>query len=530
MTDKLCFIICENFRKEMFKVIEAEGINDVKVVTFPANCIRKTIDPDILKKIIHTKKKDCSDIYLFGGFCVSGLDESSFLLEHCHLHKMDQCYYLFARKEFLEPYFQKGAMVITPGWLVRWQYYIMKEWGFDQPTAQDFFRESISKLVLLDTGIGDKSSQLIQELADFVRIPFEIIPIGLDYFRLKIIKIIFEWRQEKKEQSYSESFIKANRLSAGYAMAFDLMGEITGAMKEEKVIKNIFEVFKMLFAPANQIFTSISEGKIVKIWSSPYKKKVIKKVKEEVESFQWQNEYYWDEQENSLFLKISYQKKISGILKISNIAFPEYIEAYLNIALNTIKVFGLAIENARTYHELKKANLKLKEISICDGLTGLYNKKEFHLRLKNEIGRSNRFKRPFSLLMMDIDHFKKINDNYGHPAGDEVLRAMTALVKKRIRKIDQFARIGGEEFAIILSEITLSGAMTTAENLRKLIASTEIDLGGNKIVKITMSFGVAEFFADAVTEKEIFSAADKALYEAKETGRNKVCNYGELQK
>jgi len=527
MTDKLCFMVCKNLKKEMDSVIKAEEINDVKVVAFPADCIRKIVDYSVLRKIIQVQEKNCSDIYLFGGFCISGLEESSSSLKHCHLYKMDQCYYLFAQKEFLEPYFQKGAMVITPGWLARWQH-IMKEWGFNQSTAQDFFGESISKLVLLDTGVEDKSSELIRELANFTGLPFEIVPIGLDFFRLNIIKIIFGWRQKKKEQFYSESFIKANRLSADYAMIFDLVGELTGVMKEEKVIKNIFEVFKMLFAPANQIFASMSEGEIMKIWPFPSEGIVIKSFKEELKSFQWQDKYYWAEEKNTLFLKISYQNKILGILKISNIAFPEYREAYLNIALNTIKIFGLAIANARTYRKLEKANLELKEMSIRDSLTGLYNNREFHQRLKSEISRSKRSGRPFSFLMMDIDYFKKVNDSFGHPAGDEVLRMISALVKERIRKVDQFARYGGEEFTLILPETPLSGAITIAENLRKSIAATEIYLGANKTAKITMSFGVAEFPTDAGTEKKIISAADKALYKAKETGRNRVCHYSGL--
>ena len=164
---------------------------------------------------------------------------------------------------------------------------------------------------------------------------------------------------------------------------------------------------------------------------------------------------------------------------------------------------------------------KLVEMNSRDGLTGVYNRKFFENRLKEEFERYKRYQTNFSLIMQDIDFFKKINDNYGHLAGDHILIAFSSAIVSRIRGADIMARYGGEEFCCLLPETSIDSAHTLAEHIRKKIQDMVFDYEGKEI-KLTVSQGVAEPNQAMSSPDNLLKLADDALYEAKNSGRNKV--------
>lgn len=170
---------------------------------------------------------------------------------------------------------------------------------------------------------------------------------------------------------------------------------------------------------------------------------------------------------------------------------------------------------------LKDKNKELHELSITDGLTGLYNRKYFMENLKLEAVRSRRHGHGFGLLIIDIDHFKQINDNHGHQVGDEVLCRMAELFRRTVRECDFIARYGGEEFIMILPEIRGAEALAAAERIREAVSEAAIRLNG-KSISTTISIGVADYPEDADDTQELIMLADKALYAAKADGRNCV--------
>jgi diguanylate cyclase (GGDEF)-like protein len=176
---------------------------------------------------------------------------------------------------------------------------------------------------------------------------------------------------------------------------------------------------------------------------------------------------------------------------------------------------------------LQQSQAALEELSTRDGLTGLYNHREIDRRLDEEVGRQHRYGRPFSLLMLDLDHFKAVNDSHGHQIGDEVLRAVAARIQAELRPTDQVARYGGEEFMVILAETPGPGALAVAERIRAVVAARSIAFAGDLEIPITVSVGVAAFPEDAASGGGIVAAADKALYAAKAAGRNRVMPFGE---
>jgi diguanylate cyclase (GGDEF)-like protein len=175
---------------------------------------------------------------------------------------------------------------------------------------------------------------------------------------------------------------------------------------------------------------------------------------------------------------------------------------------------------------LRKANEEIRILSITDPLTGCSNRGCLNARLPQEIIRAGRYNRPLSIVMCDIDHFKKVNDTYGHQAGDLVLKEFSKRINDSIRdKVDMLARYGGEEFLVTLPETGLEGALNVAERLRRVISETNFDIGTKKI-KITASFGVAGFDSDKLSEEmsidTLINLADNYLYQAKNEGRNRV--------
>jgi diguanylate cyclase (GGDEF)-like protein len=165
----------------------------------------------------------------------------------------------------------------------------------------------------------------------------------------------------------------------------------------------------------------------------------------------------------------------------------------------------------------------LRHRANTDPLTALATRRVFNESLSDEIHRSIRYQHPMALLMIDIDHFKHINDTYGHLAGDGVLRKIGRLLLDSVRSVDICCRYGGEEFTVILPETKITMASQLAERINRRIADEPFDLGADIQETITVSIGVAGYPVSGTTDSDLIAAADKALYKAKQTGRNKVC-------
>ena len=192
------------------------------------------------------------------------------------------------------------------------------------------------------------------------------------------------------------------------------------------------------------------------------------------------------------------------------------------------KPFDSAELNARVRAALRTKRFQdmLAQRAMIDGLTGLWNRAHFDQRLHEEIAAAQRYDRPMSLIMMDVDKFKNLNDNHGHPFGDEVLQAIGDVLQESARMTDWPCRYGGEEFGFILRETDLEGAIIMAERVRAEIEGLELR-NKAQAVSVTASFGVVSstlcMNPVELSSKWVIESADKALYAAKESGRNRVC-------
>jgi two-component system cell cycle response regulator len=184
------------------------------------------------------------------------------------------------------------------------------------------------------------------------------------------------------------------------------------------------------------------------------------------------------------------------------------------------RVFNTLVARLRE----RESQAELERLSVTDALTGLYNRRHLMGTLATEVQRARRLRRPFSVLLADVDHFKQYNDTHGHPAGDVALARIAEILRKTTRGVDCVARYGGEEFLVMLLETTVGEAAIVAERIRARVAIEEL-AGG----RITISIGVAECPSHGDTPESLIESADAAMYEAKDRGRDRVVAAGGQQ-
>jgi len=215
----------------------------------------------------------------------------------------------------------------------------------------------------------------------------------------------------------------------------------------------------------------------------------------------------------------------SGTEEIAAQAFQEGAVGYLpKSSLSQKKlsnIIDVALDKWTRLQQAKADREKLERLATFDSLTGLYNRRAVLGRLDELINLANRYKEDFSLSMLDIDHFKKVNDHYGHLTGDEVLEEIAVLIRRNIRETDIVGRYGGEEFIIILPKTNLSSSWVVAERLRSIIEKTGMKDSAGNAFTITVSQGLVGWERDE-DAASLISRADEALYKAKEKGRNRV--------
>jgi two-component system, cell cycle response regulator len=183
---------------------------------------------------------------------------------------------------------------------------------------------------------------------------------------------------------------------------------------------------------------------------------------------------------------------------------------------------GVHLRLRQLRHELREKNQQLERLSVTDALTGLRNRRFAEWFLAGELERSRRHGNPLSVLIVDIDHFKRVNDTHGHPAGDAALRHVAGLLLEETRKTDLCARWGGEEFLMGLAQVPVDGAIALAERQRASVERGPLVLPGGERLALTVSIGVASVMPSDERHAELVAAADRALYEAKDRGRNRV--------
>lgn len=209
--------------------------------------------------------------------------------------------------------------------------------------------------------------------------------------------------------------------------------------------------------------------------------------------------------------------QVIGTLAVDNLNFHRPIsQTDVSVLLNFSTQLGLAIESLKSHAEMVN-------LSVMDPLTGLNNRRFFEEALTHEIQRCQRYNRHFTLILGDIDHFKKVNDTYGHDTGDRVLKHVAVLLRDHLRSLDIVARVGGEEFAMLLPETPPNNISVVTRRLLKVVRDWMVPIPGKmaRNIQVTLSLGVASYRGGTVSAHQMMRLSDESLYQAKRTGRNK---------
>jgi diguanylate cyclase (GGDEF)-like protein len=510
MTATLTLLCCENFRPEIEAAVAAEGWTDVAVGVFPAHCGRPPLSWKALQPLLGSVD---TRAMVIGNVCLAGMDAAAGNAPQVSLLRQEQCFHMVAGHTLVDEAINRGAYLITPGWLADWRGRL-RQMGFDETTGGGFFRDFVRELVLLDTGTLADAPAKLAEMAAALGLPGTRVGVGLDPLRQWLGRRMAEWRlEEARLRADSREHDQAREI-ADHKAAMDFLGRLPLLKDEQETIAAIGEMFHLLFAPQVFCYLHVEGGSVRN--DCDLAPDLLKQAED------LSNDWAWTKSGNGFLLRIARADEVLGVIVVDQLAFPEYRDRYVNLALSISGVAGLAIDNARTYRRIMELQRELEREAHTDLLTGCVSRRHFLDVTRLELARSRRHDEEVSLLMLDLDHFKAINDLHGHLVGDLVLQKLVQVCTAALRSEDTMGRLGGEEFAILLPETGREKAMEVAARLCAGIAMAEVHLDGEPAIRFTASIGVATLTADDFSVSAMLDRADHALYEAKRAGRNRV--------
>ncbi len=362
ITTKVRLLTCCCFEREVKAALIAEAITDLSIQTIYSDCDHAAVNVAAVQRALETLRPQETAVCLFGRMCLAQ--------KNCPavpVYPVEHCAELFIGKTLTDHYQRQGVHLLLPGMVHHWRRKIA-QWGFDQTTAREFFGESTSRFVLLDTGVDTESSQHLHELATFVDRPYEKLPVGLDHLRMVLARLA-----AGPAVSSSASRLlppppaavsdlpppinpEINQQIAEYAMIYDLLSTLAGFHDEAQVIAGILDLVTLLCAPQRVLYLPMEQGQPGSLYGYPLQQEALDKQR----LISYREDYQWCGNEG-FALHIVGREGLLGILEVDGIAFPHYRQHYLNLMLTLRPVLALAVENARTYHHLKRTELALRE-------------------------------------------------------------------------------------------------------------------------------------------------------------------------
>ncbi|WP_346355747.1 ATP-binding protein [Azotosporobacter soli] len=353
-----CLLVCKNFEKEIVAAVKLEGLTDIDVIPFPVFCQlafgKRCWPDDFLAKL----SREYERIEVIGGGCLRAITRAKeeTTMKNIVFHEQGQCFYPLIGKTLTDHYLQQGAYLLSSGWLDHWQTHL-QQLGFDGSGIREFFAESCTKLVLIDTAVSVKSGEKLRQMAEWIDRPFEIIPIGLDFIRLFVSRIVTARFSEESLTYRREERGKLEQQAADYAMALDVVGTWTQLSEEAVVVENIMRLFHQLFGAATIRFLLLNDADTL-IYTLNSDETIVTKIVPHL--LEIPAEYEWINGDDGFRMRIGEKENTIGSIELGQFDFPQYRQYYFNLALNLGKVCSMAIAIARAYKKNRDLNEALQ--------------------------------------------------------------------------------------------------------------------------------------------------------------------------
>ncbi len=489
--ENLNILVCENYMLDFKKVLEILNYNDVSISQYPCLCGRNSNKRDVQNIIQQSDTKGDGTIVLCSSYC-GILKLNSPKSGNYKTYTVDYCFSHLAYKQFIEYIIEKGGYIISPGWLKGWHNNLDKM-GFDRKVGQAFYKGFCTELVYLDSGSYIKAEDKLKGLSDYLGIPYKIIHIELETLQYYLKSIICEWRLHKESKENAESTKELRNQNSEYAAILNIMEQISIAENQREVIEKLKTVFLSIFgAQKCNYWTTKSD-------MSQYPKDIIDTIDNP------KMMHCLSKCKSEFLVKLEYDNELLGVLEVGDFLFPEHCEKYLNLSIAVVKVSALVLSNVKKYELLIKSKNELEYISFHDSLTGLYNRSYF-----NKISNEQFYTLPVAVFICDIDGLKTVNDKLGHAEGDRLICKAADILEQNFRETDVIARIGGDEFVVIVSDCDVK----MAEMLYNRINQAIIKSNENNDVQLGISIGYAVSDNQSNIES-LIKKADKLMYKRK---------------
>lgn len=425
MNNKLSIVLCEDYQKEAEYVIEKEGLSDIQITFLSANCMKCKIN-----------------------------DKKSYNPEE----KFKMCYSMLAGETLVNSYNKQGYYILTPGWLVKWKSYVIDLWGFDSSTAKIFFKESASKLMLLDSGVYENIDVYLKEFSEFVSLDYTVIPVGIDYFRNHIMNMYLNWKNNENKIIAE----KKTKEVAQFAFMSDMVYEINKLMEIEHVINKMFELFVMLTGASKVAYIRVVRGKVEKVFTyrnEAYNGELLEKYLDS--DF---DKAFIKESNRGFILKTKVREGIFHYLEVDDVAVSEHIQEYVKMTMDVFRICSLIIFKRKEYYELIKSKIELEEESKA--------KSTFIANISHEL------RTPINVLFSAIQLFQGMikSSPHKHPPKVSIhLKSMKQNCFRLLRLVNNIIDITkieasfmnmdfkNENIVSIVEEITLSVAQYAKE-------------------------------------------------------------------